>query len=264
MSPRKRQSTAARSLLKLRRNARSLDEAIRGIVEPLLAGVSCPPTDIEATFAHLNIVGCDAEDLPIAGQLRNERSGRRIIYSTFLSPERRRFTIAHEVAHALISTNGCNVPQNAPGIESLCDRIAAEILMPRDIFRRASRGDISVRQLLRLSQIFHTSVQATGKRLHAIREACFFEIDGPRVVWTTYSRIRVGTVQALDGVVRPVIEEVMSATKSEGERKVYLEDRKHFGWWGFQWLRLNSAKILFNAVPRHLDPKSSSDCKAAD
>src|SRR6266487_2639897 len=98
-------SAAARRLLSLAGSTRSVEEAISIIASRLLHGVSCPPTDLEAIMPRLNVTRCEADaDLPISGELRKDTDGLRIVVSAHLSPARRRWTIAHELGHAVFET----------------------------------------------------------------------------------------------------------------------------------------------------------------
>ena len=65
-------SAAARRLLEIAGNPPTIEEAIRIVVDRLLDGVPCPPTDLEAIAARLNITGIQAEDVPFSGELRRD------------------------------------------------------------------------------------------------------------------------------------------------------------------------------------------------
>lgn len=110
---------------------------------------------------------------------------------------RQRYTLAHEVAHAMLFrvwnvriTNGKAEKDGGQGvpdeiIEKACDAAAAELLMPREEFmRRLDRAGYSVGAILSLSRVFNTSLQATARR--------FTECAGPKTVVIQWSLIDPG------------------------------------------------------------------------
>ncbi len=94
-----------------------------------------------------------------------------------LSPGRRVFTLLHEVAHVALRSEGvCNLVDRADRAESFCNRTAAAVLMPAQVFREATadlarsrRGpswsDADLRQL---ANSFGASLQAVYIRLVAL------------------------------------------------------------------------------------------------
>ncbi len=57
------------------------------------------------------------------------------------SPARQRFSLAHEIGHAMLHTHGIasGVGCEDPSIERLCDRIAAELVVPRRLLDEAEK-----------------------------------------------------------------------------------------------------------------------------
>ncbi len=104
---------------------------------------------------------------------------------------RQRFSHAHELAHLLLHCEGLNA---RPGEiwrhrksnklndeERLCDQIAAEILMPREVFV-ADATDVgwSIDGLKQLRELYDTSVQATASRMiNLMPETCHMGIWRP-------------------------------------------------------------------------------------
>jgi Zn-dependent peptidase ImmA (M78 family) len=81
---------------------------------------------------------------------------------------RRRFTLAHELGHLLIETGS---PVNArrhvlsSTLETACDAIAAELLMPLQEIQLSGASQPSVENLLKLAHRFGVSLQALANRI---------------------------------------------------------------------------------------------------
>ena len=131
-------SAASRRLLKLADNPASVKQAIEILANRYLAGLSYPPTDLKAISDRLNVKEFRKEEFLGSGELRRDREGLVIVYSPYLSLERRRFTIAHEMAHALFETSGPRFPRYGRELERLCNMFATEILMPKEAFSESS------------------------------------------------------------------------------------------------------------------------------
>ena len=170
MSRVKWKSAAARRLLKLA-GVERIDEAIRTVVSQLLEGIHCPPTDLEAVCARLNVTEVvDDDDIPVVGEVRRENGAFRILCSAGQSAVRRRFTIAHELAHVVFESTGPGAPRVGADLERLCDMIAAEILMPSAIFRAAFTQTVVDASVVRLlATTFETSLTATVLRCAEFR-----------------------------------------------------------------------------------------------
>jgi len=156
------------------------EEMIRVARELLRAGGICrPPVDVEL-LAHLQGVheirleplnGPDAELSPVDNGYVIRADPRTI-------SARRRFSIAHEVAHTFFGHNhksyhgqAVTLPKGvARGLgyrleEMLCDQAAAEMTMPRELFLEEARGHRpSVDLVTRLAQAFQTSIESTAIR----------------------------------------------------------------------------------------------------
>ena len=94
-----------------------------------------PPIDLEVVASRMGVEQIRDADMAEDGRL--EQDGRRaVVYLRHgLSHGRRRFTLAHELAHrALIHPNAPAIAYRRAGSddeERLCDEIAAALLMPR-------------------------------------------------------------------------------------------------------------------------------------
>ena len=200
-------SAAARRLLDLAGHNSGITNAVTIVAGKFLAGVSCPPTDLEALGAALNVLRFEAESLPISGELRREADGFVVAYSTFLSTPRRRFTIAHELAHAIFESTGPNCPRSGKELERLCDMLATELLMPRTVFFRECGGllELSWQKISDLAVRFKTSLSTTSLHLAELLGATVFEVEGDHVAWA-YGSIRKGPIARLHDDLKSVIE----------------------------------------------------------
>jgi Zn-dependent peptidase ImmA (M78 family) len=167
------------------------DLRIRSHIKRLLegAGVTRPPVDLDALVQHVgNIDREDSEMGELLGSV--ERVQRRFKIRVNVSePHRRRFTLAHEIAHTLLmrpaGSQGRTVrlrvrePDRYDEQEELCNAIAAEILMPYHLFRpRVLKALVNVEAIRRLAKEFDTSVHST-----AIRYAHFAEHEMAAIIW---------------------------------------------------------------------------------
>jgi|GEM_PF-2070262 hypothetical protein len=108
--------------------------------------------------------------LPIDGMLTPHGDSVSILINDRRTPQRQRFTCAHELAHAMLEPNVAAYRQldltlNRP-LERLCDRLASVLLMPNPRFRQEieSRGG-SIATIEEMGRMFYTSLQATATRM---------------------------------------------------------------------------------------------------
>lgn len=149
-----------------------------GVAGPFLRSA---PVDVEAMAEALGLaVNMDAA-LPadISGRIMrggNGPAGYYIELNGRHSFNRRRFTLAHEIAHYLLHRDkiGDGVEDNAlyrsrlsDYIEIEANRLAAQILMPAKLVRDIH--DAGLRQPAGLSQAFQVSEEAMRIRLEQLR-----------------------------------------------------------------------------------------------
>jgi hypothetical protein len=156
----------------------SLPEAlplIRDTVRDLLfrAAQSVPPVDL---IKVANVQGIktvrNGKLRSSLGVLRDGPDGFTVTLSS-RDPAKARFTLAHEIAHTLLLHNKhssvvlgerkAKLPHQK--LERLCDAIAAEILLPYDMFSEAVNEEpLSIATLLKLCGRFDASLQSTARR----------------------------------------------------------------------------------------------------
>lgn len=107
------------------------------------------------------------EDMCFEGGVFQEDS-RLVIKLNVRSPAtRQRFTLAHELAHLMVSEK--TVPARRSftqtNLESTCDMVAAELLMPYRKIKEEATGNASLDRLLTITRNFQVSIQAAAIRI---------------------------------------------------------------------------------------------------
>jgi len=178
------QSAAARRIGELSGTS-SVERGVAVIVERLLNGVSCPPTDLDQLMRKLNVVDCKLDqDMLVPGELRRSGDKLEIYLIPGLSKGRQRFTIAHELGHAIFESSGSGRHRHGRELERLCDKIAAEILMPKAIFIKLVGNRPTIDRLIELSRQFETSLSATLIRAAELYGVRAFEVDNGTINWS--------------------------------------------------------------------------------
>ncbi len=175
-------SAAARRLTNVT-STHDVVEAVRAVTANLLRDVGCPPTDLDAVASLLN-ASTSGEDIFGSGELRRDGSGYRIIYATDLSLPRRRFTIAHELAHIVIDRTGPNAPRAGKELERLCDLIAVEILLPAEAFVAQLPKPLRIADIFALARQYQASISATALRCAELSRATVFEVANGKLTWS--------------------------------------------------------------------------------
>jgi len=148
------------------------------------AGIEDVPVDLQQLCARLGL-RVAVEDLGrLDACLIPAQGGKVIKLNSRVPRPRRRFSLAHEIAHALLQLPVAPPPQPSPSVcrgnraadrtvERLCDAFAAELLMPYTAFRRFALDDtyVSIEGIERLASLFDTSVTAAARRLAETAEA---------------------------------------------------------------------------------------------
>jgi hypothetical protein len=232
-------SAAARRLLKLAGSASTVEEAVRIVADRLLDGLSCPPTDLEGVAARLAVVSFQAEDLPISGELRRDREGLKIFYSSYMSRERRRFTIAHELGHAIFESTGPNCPRIGAELERLCDMLATELLMPKELFLNSVGPEVTLSRIFELARTFGTSLSATAIRCSELRRVSVFESDECRILWG-HGLVKKGLLAQKDGEIRWAVERAL--TGEPGQEILFLHTRTWSGQCRIEWAPIAQGK----------------------
>lgn len=158
--------------------------AARKALEALIAGASRAeiPVNVEAAARYLGIERLVyAELMDSDGSLAETSSGRYIAtVRSAQSDARRRFTLAHEVGHAIVlrslgsedrpgtrSRTACRpVTPDEKDEEQLCDLIASELLMPRAKFVAVmEETGVSAETVPEIARRFEVSLQACARKV---------------------------------------------------------------------------------------------------
>jgi len=176
-------SAAARRVCELT-GQKSVELATAEIGRRLTDGMTTAPIELEQIFPRLDIVACNADpELCIAGELRTAALGLEIVYSESQSEARRRFTIAHEMAHAMIERTGRYCPRRGAELERICDMVAGQILVPTLILHRYSTQHPNLEQISRMAKEFNVSLTMMAIRCAKELGTVVFQAEESRVAW---------------------------------------------------------------------------------
>ena len=171
------------------------ERTIRRAAQRLLvrAGAAEPPIDVRRLAELQGVLDIREADLGSTdAQLTQVDGGYLIEVNRYGSPRRKRFSIAHEIAHTFFkprvrafrhTTGTVTITKEKPSDvveEILCDIAASELLMPREQFISSSRAlPVSIDTVERLSDQFDTSIEATALRYGTVNGEKF-----QMVVWS--------------------------------------------------------------------------------
>ena len=239
-----------KSLLRAAGNPPTVEDAIRIVTSPLLQDVPLPPTNLETLKESLNIGSIRSEDLPLSGELRRSGKEFHILYSSHLTKERRRFTIAHEMGHAFFAKLGNQLPHAGSEVERLCDGFAAEILMPKEVFLEHVERGLTIELLFELRRIFEVSLSALAHRCFQLKRNSVFQIDGDTVEWGI-GLVKKGPSHSVESGVRFGIE--AASHHETGVVDVYFVDKGNVYPGELEWSRRFMQKTLFILRPTGKD-----------
>lgn len=214
----------------------TVDVAVPTVIARLLSDLACPPTDLAGLCGRLNVTGIDEdENLPVVGELRRAENGFRIVCAANQSTARRRFTIAHELGHAVLESTGPRAPRVGLELERLCDRLAAEILMPSVSFRLALGNRAAVASTIReLASQFQTSLSAAAIRCSELQPISVLEIQRGRIRWVR-GPAKPGHHQ-LDEVLRQAFD------GEPGDGLVFIRAGARATAYRTEWLRMSAER----------------------
>lgn len=146
------------------------DENIPRAVQLFVSEKARTSENLETLARNLGVDRIQDEELPYDGGIFREPDGRLVIKLNAYNPfTRRRFTLAHEIAHLLLGT----VPglrstcREDPVLERACDCIAAELLMPSELAPAFIRtlGPPSPEKLSIIAKRYGVSLHAAAIRV---------------------------------------------------------------------------------------------------
>ena len=243
-------SAAAKRIIDLAGPVQNVEQAVQTIVERLLADADIP-ADLDKIAARFGVAAIRAADLPFSGELRRVHGAYEIVYASHLSPERKRFTIAHEIGHAVLQSSGKGAPRHGVELERICDKFAAELLMPAAHFRANCGAAPSMSRVLHLSKIYRTSLSSTAIRFAQLFGATTFEVSDGEISWA-YGVITKGPLARKD----PTLQESISAllTNKKDADVLPYTTRQWSGQWRLEAHRLGAKRGLFLFRPQYTRP----------
>jgi Zn-dependent peptidase ImmA (M78 family) len=172
-------SGAARAILR-RGEHSEMRCAIRAVVAGLLSGSSTMPTDLFAVGERLG-VSITRELISGSGELRHTPKGLEVVVNPEQPQPRQRFTIAHELGHAIIQQLHPSADQRKKEIERLCDLFAVELLMPEESFRQQLPREVTLPDVQRLARQYQTSLLATAHRCAELSSMMVVVVMGGKI-----------------------------------------------------------------------------------
>jgi Zn-dependent peptidase ImmA (M78 family) len=169
--------------------------------------------------------------LPTDGMLAPIGDDMVVFVNSRHSAERQRFTIAHEIAHAILEPGSLAHRQISPSpdkaLENRCDHLASLMLMPDPQFTNELRRlKPSIATVQKLSRSFFTSIQATALRvIDSASEPLVLLVsafsDGKsgrrlRVKWFKYARLEDGASQFIPKNASVNISSALTAYQTPG------------------------------------------------
>ena len=130
-------------------------------------GIERAPVDLMRIARHLGIRRIRELDVRLDGQLVElGDGGYEVILSRRAPHTRRRFTLAHEIAHILVaSVDDGSMSCGDEPTEELCNNVAAELLMPGRFIPAEALAGMDVAAFRQLATRFQCSLEATGWRI---------------------------------------------------------------------------------------------------
>ena len=195
-----------------------------------------PGMALENLAKALGVSAIVEERLPFDGGVFSEGIELTIKINSDTIPARRRFTLAHELAHLIISAGKARSARRclkSDPLEKACDCIAAELLMPLDEARGFLEKRTSMGALLSFSDRFNVSLYAASvriKELKAWKESIgLWKWNGSaQQLWYVGKRF-----WNLDELLSAACERAMKSTSAvetdvlyEGTHTVYLKVQK--------------------------------------
>ena len=143
-------------------------------------GIERPPVDLVRIARHLGVQRIRELDIRLDGQLVElGDGGYEVILSRNAPHTRRRFTLAHEIGHILAAApDDESMSCGDAATEDLCNRVAAELLIPGRFIPDAAAAEMDVAAFRRLATRFQCSLEATAWRILNVGR-----VTGALLIW---------------------------------------------------------------------------------
>jgi hypothetical protein len=178
-------SAAARRIIAAAGGGLNVPDAVEVVTAGLRDRLAGPPTDLASVAERVGVSGWQAENLPVAGELRRDGDAFVIAYASGMPVGRRRFTIAHELGHAFFESTGPGCPRVGEELERICDRFAAALLLPAAQLNE-DLADWSPRHAIELAKRYEVSLSALLLRAGEVgdRHGAVLDVEGHVIVAT--------------------------------------------------------------------------------
>lgn len=154
----------------------------RALIAPQLEALRSRPTDLDELARRLGVREVISAEMNAHGELQQHADGFTILFAADQGPARRRFTLAHELAHVLVKRSAQHALRGLR-LERFCDDIAAELLMPAAAFARDAGARPDAARVKRLATLYRTSLAATALRCAELTRTAAFEAEDGAVLW---------------------------------------------------------------------------------
>lgn len=151
---------------------RSAEDCVRAVARDVIEelGIAAPPVNLEMVASYLDIRAIESHDLDEAGCLVVGPAGGVVRLRASDSPQRQRFTLAHECGHTFHAGYQAQVQYRCnptvltdDELERLCDVAASGLLLPRALLTRDVVGQpLGRAQLDESSARYEASLIATA------------------------------------------------------------------------------------------------------
>lgn len=131
-----------------------------------------PGLTLENLARTLGVSAVVEEKLPFDGGVFSDGTKLTIKINSSSLPTRRKFTLAHELAHLIISQGNAQSARRclrSTPLEQACDCVAAELLMPIDEALGSIEGHASMGALLSFADKFKVSLYAATVRIKELK-----------------------------------------------------------------------------------------------
>lgn len=241
-------------------------EAARRLLDE--CGIERPPVNLVRIARHLDIRRIRELDVRLDGQLIElNDGGYEVILSRHAPHTRQRFTLAHEIAHILVASFDSGSMSCADAAtEELCNRVAAELLMPSRFILDWEDNDVSVGAFRELATRFQCSLEAAAWRVLNLGRATgalliWREQDDGRLELSASPRSFGFNAPFENGVVldaaMPFVRELMR--QREGTVTYGDDDRVYTG----DYVRVNKVLLMYLTSERQRIAKTRRGPSAA-
>jgi tetratricopeptide (TPR) repeat protein len=227
-------------LRRLAPRARDALQAARMLAAEIAGATSTLPVQLEPIARSVGVEEIRAVELGRNGELRIDEDALRIVHSRDLGKERRRFTVAHEIGHAVLISRSGALVTDGPDLERFCDAFASALLIPESMLPKLP-ATVSVEDLTDAARLFEVSLPVAAIRLQKARGG--FQaicVEGDQVIWSA-GELRRGRVAMLPDTIRDLVNAALEG--SDTPREVFANLVAYGGLWSVS-LRLSDASRL--------------------